>query len=1084
MRRLPPALLALLAFGAVTALTSIAPAQDRSGRAGPDTGLYTNGRKLDPVGRQTAVGNFPTGGAVSPDGRFYWSVSAGHGQNDVRVVEIATGRVVQTLPLPGAYVGVAFAPDGRRAYVSGERKGDYDLPPGAKGEDGDVIHVYDVDVAGGRARELDPIVIPRTSGGTYRSEGPVGGGPDDPAFPADLAVSPDGRWLVAALRNADRAAIVDLDGRRVVAQPETGAFPYGVAFDPVRPRAYVSNAYAGTVSVLEIPSGERIAQIPVGGAGGDRGAHPEGLLADPQRPRLYVAVANRDRVAVVDTERLRLARTVDLGRKEGVGLAPNALSISADRATLYVANAGEDAVAGIALADRPAAGTVGAPRYVKAVRSPASVERYDRGYRRAERARRAALRRARTPRARRAARRAFTRRVRSLRRAYLYGRGQQACAGPSAARERRYIRSVRRLQRSRRRALARATTRRARTRVRRTYERRLARAYRRVPGITSCPRAGTIAGLKAFEVIGRMPTAAYTTDVEATPDGRRLVWLAAKGLGAGPNPDYKDTGKDPYPSYVPDKLTGRVGVLSLPTDRELRGYTARTDKAIVPSNFTTPPPGTPVVGPNGGPSEKIKYVFYVVRENRTYDQILGNDPRGDGDPSLTLFADNGVPGPTGGVTPNAHALARRFPLLDHVYANSEVSIDGHIITAGGYATDYAQKGLHSSYSGRGHGADVAIFPVSFPPNGFVLDQLVRQQVSFRVYGEVGAGNQPFGNDGRDTYPEVQANTEAQAYPSQIEGGCDVGGGPPITACTRDAGHVGATSTGLGRRYRMDAFQAQFQQQLATGTVPRFNYMLLYNDHTNGTDPGKLSPKAQIADNDLALGQLVELVSNSPIWKESAIFVVEDDSQAGSDHVDAHRMPAFVISPWAKSGAVVSNRYDQYSFLRTTMLITGLQPLSLNDGLATPLYDAFVSGNEPPDLRPYRAIQPEQNLDEVNAPNAAMARVSAAMPWDLTDHVPQPIVDRILRASVYGREAPVRPGPNASRAELDRARRALRAYRRGGRPAVRTFLAAHGESEPEEAEEAEEWLKARALARTTGLTVEEAEEKIEAAEEGG
>src|SRR2546423_1149063 len=162
-------------------------------------------------------------------------------------------------------------------------------------------------------------------------------------------------------------------------------------------------------------------------------------------------------------------------------------------------------------------------------------------------------------------------------------------------------------------------------------------------------------------------------------------------------------------------------------------------------------------------------------------------------------------------------------------------------------------------------------------------------------------------------------------------------------------------------------------------------MILFNDHTNGTDPGVFTPKAQVADNDLALGQLVELISQSAIWHESAIFVLEDDSQSGTDHVDAHRIPAYVISPWAKRGAVVSTRYDQYSFLRTAELIVGLRPLTIDDALATPLYDAFVSGIDPPDVEGtrYPAIQPAQPPDEVNPPTAAHPRLSAALPWNDT-----------------------------------------------------------------------------------------------------
>jgi hypothetical protein len=349
---------------------------------------------------------------------------------------------------------------------------------------------------------------------------------------------------------------------------------------------------------------------------------------------------------------------------------------------------------------------------------------------------------------------------------------------------------------------------------------------------------------------------------------------------------------------------------------------------------------------------------------------------------------------------------------------------------------------------RGRRGNPDIFQIGLPPNGFVFDQAVRQGVSFQNFGELGAGNQPFADDGRPTFQAVFQATHPQ-YPSQINGSCQPAipfpkGTPNSTRCTADSGHVGATAGPSTTLSRIDAFVPVFQRQVATGTVPTFTYLILFNDHTNGTDPGVFTPKAQVADNDLALGQLVETISQSSIWGQSAIFVQEDDSQSGMDHVDAHRIPAFVISPWARKHAVVHTRYDQYSFLRTAELIAGLRPLSIDDALATPLYDAFISGDEKPDIEGtrYRAIQPEQDLEEVNPENAPGARLSDALPWAGTDLVPQSLSDRLLWRSVHGADStPPPPGPNASPAELERADRALRAYRRGAE--VRAALG-HGE----------------------------------------
>jgi hypothetical protein len=546
-----------------------------------------------------------------------------------------------------------------------------------------------------------------------------------------------------------------------------------------------------------------------------------------------------------------------------------------------------------------------------------------------------------------------------------------------------------------------------------------------------CAQSGDIPNTKAFDTIGRLPTAWYPTDVDVSADGKRLVWLSGRGYGSGPNKDGTD---------ISSTLIGRAGILNRPTDRGLAALTARAERQTVPANARTAPPGSPLIGPGGPgtPSGQIKHVFYVIKENRTYDQIFGSEPRGNGDPSIQLFDDNGKAPPTGGVTPNAHALVRTFPLMDNVMADSEASTDGHKIAAGAIATDYTNRYVSVSRSRKGN---PDIFPIGNPPKGFIFDQLARQGIPFQNFGELGAGNQPFANDGRPTFGASLTAVVPQ-YPSQVFGSCEPAipfpaGTPPAVRCTSDSGLVGSTVGPPAAQSRMNAFTPVFQAQVATGSVPSFTYMILFNDHTNGTDPGVYTPKAQVADNDLALGQLVQQVSQSSIWKDSAIFVIEDDSQSGTDHVDAHRVPAFVISPWARRGAVIHTRYDQYSFLRTAELILGIRPLTIGDALATPLYDAFVSGGEPPDVEGTRttAIQPAQPLDTVNAANAADAALSRSLPWNETDAVPQTLSDRILWHSVHGPASnPPPPGPQASGVEIARARSAVAAtQKRKGPP---------------------------------------------------
>jgi hypothetical protein len=320
----------------------------------------------------------------------------------------------------------------------------------------------------------------------------------------------------------------------------------------------------------------------------------------------------------------------------------------------------------------------------------------------------------------------------------------------------------------------------------------------------------------------------------------------------------------------------------------------------------------------------------------------------------------------------------------------------------------------------------------------VFDQAARQNVSFFNYGEEAAGSTPMGDDGRPTFQTVFQNTDQTTYAGNLFLGCQSPPQPP-TNCTQDSDTT--VPTGLANPPRMKTFRQRFAQQLSSGSVPRLNYLILPNDHTNGTTPNGYSPQALIADNDLALGQLVDTVSHSSIWPDTAIFVVEDDSQDGADHVDAHRMPAFVISPWTTSGAI-HTRYDQYSVLRTIGLILGLDPLSINDGNATPMYDAFQSTAR--DVT-YSAITPQQSLTETNPSDAPMGGISTRLPWAGLDLVPQALSDQILWKSAHGaRSRPPAPGPNASAEEHARTTGVLRVLRHHGN--AKAWLRDHAEQE--------------------------------------
>jgi hypothetical protein len=417
-----------------------------------------------------------------------------------------------------------------------------------------------------------------------------------------------------------------------------------------------------------------------------------------------------------------------------------------------------------------------------------------------------------------------------------------------------------------------------------------------------------------------------------------------------------------------------------------------------------PPRDTPLRP--GGP---IKHVFYIVRENRTYDQILGDDARGDGAASYALFGKQ--------VTPNMPALVRRFPLLDHLYADSEASIDGHYWTAAGDVSDYVHRTWRQNYAGRQYPGDAWFFQIAFPQTGFIFDRAEEQGVPWVNLGEAVAHLFAFSDRDRDAADAAAAQrrlAKSDLGPQLTPHGCY---DPFIGA--DDLTHVRLYDSSLpvgapaGALSRFDCFKQKMQFWEAAGKLPSLVYMTLPNDHTNGATRGRHTPRAMVADNDLGLGQVVDLISHSKYWSSSAIFVVEDDSQDGIDHQDAHRIPALVASPYAKRGAVVRTPYDFLSMLRSIELILGLRPMNLLDAQATPMYDAFDPS--PHNSAPYTAQPPTYPLLEENpaAPTSAAAREANRHDLSIPDHISQRLLDRVLWKSVRGARANVpAPGPGA------------------------------------------------------------------------
>jgi len=490
----------------------------------------------------------------------------------------------------------------------------------------------------------------------------------------------------------------------------------------------------------------------------------------------------------------------------------------------------------------------------------------------------------------------------------------------------------------------------------------------------------------AARSLGFIPVGWYPTCVRLTADGRRLLVANGKGVISDSNRNGPRPGFDPdapTPDYIGGLFDGTVSFIELPVEDRLTAQLAVwTEQA-----FTCPPPGADdlfsaeelaghPIPLRAGVKSPIEHVIYVVKENRTYDQVLGDMPEGHGDPTLCLFPER--------VTPNHHALAREFVLLDNFYVESEVSADGHEWSMGAYATDFVERAWPLSY---GHNrrkkypypAEGSFDAAARPAGGYLWDRAIAAGVSFRSYGEwVANGKTP---DDPCT-PKVKA----------LEGRID----PLFRSYDQDYSDL----------KRADRFIAELGRFEREGEMPRLQIVRLPNDHTSGSSPGKLTPTAFVAENDLAFGRIVEAVSRSKFWPTTAIFVVEDDAQNGPDHIDAHRTIAFVISPWAKHGAVDSSLYSTSSMLRTMELILGLEPMSQFDAAALPMIRSFA---KEPVLEPFRCRPAEVPLDEKNVASAWGARESLAMDFSVEDAADDLLLNQIVWRSVRGADSPM-PAP--------------------------------------------------------------------------
>ncbi len=496
------------------------------------------------------------------------------------------------------------------------------------------------------------------------------------------------------------------------------------------------------------------------------------------------------------------------------------------------------------------------------------------------------------------------------------------------------------------------------------------------------------------QVKGFIPTGWYPTAIAITPNGKQLLVGVGKGnetKSNKPAPDklapalekpaeeggYK---RIPFP-HVGTTLSGALSIVDLPAEHDETALAALTDQVYRNCPYSdklltaAPYDRKTAIPTNVGDPSPIKHVIYIIKENRTYDQVFGDLPRGNGDPSLLMFGEE--------VTPNHHKLATEFVLLDNLYCNGHVSADGHPWSTMAYNTDYIARNWALTYSKRLGIEDDDEGDLSNAPSGYIWDACKRHSKTYRSYGEYG---------GRVSQPDGTFRMEGRV--------------PGLV------GHV-SPHYGLPKKNgqkvrdtdRVETFLEEFREYEKNDNLPSFIVMSLGEDHTEGTKPGSPTPQACVASNDLALGKLVEAVSQSKLWPKVAIFVIEDDAQNGPDHVDAHRTIGLVISPYVRRNHLDSTQYSTVSMLRTMELILGLPPLSQFDAAATPMYESF---NAVPDLTTYQHLPAKINLNAVNEQIAYGAERSSKMDFSEYDKIDDFELNEILWRSIRGVNAPLPP----------------------------------------------------------------------------
>ncbi len=484
--------------------------------------------------------------------------------------------------------------------------------------------------------------------------------------------------------------------------------------------------------------------------------------------------------------------------------------------------------------------------------------------------------------------------------------------------------------------------------------------------------------------LGFIPVGWYPTSVRFSADGQTILVTNGKGLASRDNAKGPNPLREPPASvreYIGGLFKGTLSIIPSPDPTQMVKWT-KDAYAVSPLRQDEQPNLQELAKDSSiparvGESSPIKHCFYIIKENRTYDQVFGDMKQGNGDPNLCIFPES--------VTPNHHALAKEFVLLDNFYVESEVSADGHEWSMAAYSTDFVERVWPLNYRGGkskiGYTSEGG-YEIAFPSSGYIWDKCKKSNVSYYSFGE-------FIQNGAKGLP-------SKARVAALEG------------------HFDPFYRGYDLEYRDVDRAKRFAERMLEferdGNLPQFIVLRLPNDHTTGTKVGKSTPTAMVADNDLALGQVVETISQSKYWATSAIFVVEDDAQNGSDHVDAHRTVALAISPYIRKGVVDSTLYSTSSMLRSMELILGVEPMTQFDAAANPMYASF---GKTADAKPFRHVPATADLNAINTALAWGAAESEELNFAKEDAADDLLLGDIVWRSVRGASSPMPPPVRAA-----------------------------------------------------------------------